>query len=384
MKVPVGKSYKVMHAENSADMVKFSDTTLAQALTALNGGKIPHAEKVTFAEKSLNDSTGNKISETYAPIISPELTGTPTAPTYEGTDTTVNQIATCGYFNGLIRKVAGEVDSDMTLAKLITSINKDPNFATNFAIQLDAKQNKNSKLDSISNLTGEGIIYATGSDSFATSPISALGKNICAASSVDEFRQLAQIDDAEPFFDETENISWNKIGSPYVSSANSKFGSALQCSAGNYLQSAESVTFGGADFTIDIWAFVSSASDKNARFFSAGNIYAKFNGTETAKFSFQVETNTSSLIFANALQHLEICYKHSTAKAYVFVNGAKTSYVSSVSSPRTARQIILGGGASCSVSEIRILDGVCLHTSNFSPPTAPYDLTDKTVTLVHF
>ena len=145
MKVPANDDsrYKTIYAENSADNVKFSDTTLETVLNSLNGGKIPHADNVNFTEKAEKDSAGNKIVDYYLPINNAAMSGTPTAPTYAGTDTTVNQLCTCEYFNGLVRKVAGNIDSDMTLAKLIASINKDPNFATTIANQLDQKQNKN-------------------------------------------------------------------------------------------------------------------------------------------------------------------------------------------------------------------------------------------------
>ena len=51
-----------------------------------------------------------------------------------------------------------------------------------------------------------------------------------------------------------------------------------------------------------------------------------------------------------------------------------------------AGRIITFGGLSAAFRNFRILDGVCLHTENFTPPawSEDYELTDETISLLNF
>lgn len=389
--------------KTSADCVKYSDTTVASFLENYSPGKILHAEKVDSAEKTFKDSDGKVLTDTYLTISNAEMTGTPTAPTYEGTDTSVNQIATCGYFNSLVRKTAGEVDSDMTLAKLITSINKNPNFATSTAEQLDEKQNSDSTLTKISeiNFSADKILYSADSETFLTTPISNLGKKIFAAADVEKIRWLIRAETAQEFFDETENIHWVKVGSPAVNSTNAKFGGkALQVSSGNYIYSKESVYLGGKNFTIQFFANCYSLPKQWSsliKITNSGNnglinFYKATQNSLNHRILTEVYNSAGSKIVSDSIfdysgqyldkvTHYEICYNGSTL--YVFVNGVLQKTFSA-NIERLARQIYLGNTAAGSIDEFRILDGVCAHTENFSLPNAEYDLTDETVSLLHF
>lgn len=390
LKFPDGEIYKKSQFPCSADMVTYSDTTVADFLSTYDLQAVARAEFADNAEKAEKDSDGNVISETYLTLSNAEMTGTPTAPTFEGTDTSVNQIATCGYFNGLVREVAGNVDSDMTLAKLITSINKDPNFATNMAVQAGNKQNKNSTLEKFSDLSlsENKIIYAQDSDTLTTTPITTLGKKILAASDLTNFRYWIGATAAEEFYDEAEKFSWQKVGSPSISSTNSKFGGkALQVSSGNYIKTT--IPLGGQDFTIAYWSFLVQSPSIDVTLVNvvgttrfgegfyndgAGRYRKPYCGS-----NFPAIRNWDG----NALCHVEFCYKHSTGKLYAFKNGELiTTFSQSFS--RENRTIYLGNSATGTIDEFRILDGVCEYTSGFSVPTAEYSLTDKTVSLIHF
>lgn len=78
----------------------------------------------------------------YAPINSPALTGTPTAPTPDN-DTNSTQIATTEFCQNLIQRLMGATPETLdTLAELATAINNDPNFAQTIVQALDNKLNK--------------------------------------------------------------------------------------------------------------------------------------------------------------------------------------------------------------------------------------------------
>lgn len=77
-----------------------------------------------------------------ADLDSPNLTGTPTAPT-PGNDTDSTQIATTEFCQNLIRRLVGSAPETLnTLVELATAINNDPNFAETIVQALDGKLNK--------------------------------------------------------------------------------------------------------------------------------------------------------------------------------------------------------------------------------------------------
>lgn len=77
------------------------------------------------AVKSVKD-----LADTKAPIESPSLTGTPTAPTAaQGTNNT--QIATTAYVRAAISALVGSSPEALdTLNELAEALGNDPNFAT--------------------------------------------------------------------------------------------------------------------------------------------------------------------------------------------------------------------------------------------------------------
>lgn len=202
------------------------------------------------------------------------------------------------------------------------------------------------------------------------------------------------------FFDEAERIHWQAVGNPTVSTANAKFGKALQCSGGNYIQSKENILLGGRDFTVSCWLrYINANSYQNVltfgnKFSIASNKYEWANGAYDAGLvvhnpgnSYQVvanisHTNTKSTAdnLSGTLFHFEMSYKNGTC--YFFVNGALRTSKSYTIAQSTGK--ITLGGATCSISDFRLLDGVCLHTAAFTPPTTKSTLTDNTVSLLQF
>lgn len=88
-----------------------------------------------------------------APLSSPALTGTPTAPTAsEGTNTT--QIATTAFVSGAISNLIDTAPSTLdTLNELASALGDDPNFATTISNQLGNKADKSTAIIAGSGLT---------------------------------------------------------------------------------------------------------------------------------------------------------------------------------------------------------------------------------------
>ena len=129
-----------------------TDGTITQkAITDALNDKL---DKNATAKMAKSDDYGNEITKTYAPINSPALTGTPTAPTPDN-DTDSDQIATTEFVQNLIRRLVGAAPETLnTLVELATAINNDPNFANTIVQALDGKLNK----------TDAATTYATKTD----------------------------------------------------------------------------------------------------------------------------------------------------------------------------------------------------------------------------
>ena len=153
----------------------------------------------------------------------------------------------------------------------------------------------------------------------------------------------------------------------------------LYTSSGNYIQSKEQITFGGADFTISFWATFSGGG---TLFTTSDNLLQIVSGSSTFNFVYNGTTQNNVISGANSLSYVEINYSHSAGRIYLYKNGAYC-IAPSVSLSRAARNVILGN-MSATFKEFRILDGICAHTAAFTPPSEDYSLTDNTVSLLHF
>lgn len=93
----------------------------------------------TSTSQALTAAQGKVLQDTKAPLVSPALAGTPTAPTASGS-TNSGQIATTAFvqarFNALIAAAPGALD---TLNELAAALGDDPNFATTITNALAAK-----------------------------------------------------------------------------------------------------------------------------------------------------------------------------------------------------------------------------------------------------
>lgn len=122
---------------------------------------------------------------TRAPLASPAFTGVPTAPTASpGTNTT--QLATTAFVStavaNLINSAPGVLD---TLDELAAALGDDANFAATVTAALAGKQPLDATLTALAGVTtaADKVIYATGSDAFATSDLTAAGRAMIGAAS---------------------------------------------------------------------------------------------------------------------------------------------------------------------------------------------------------
>ena len=143
----------------------------------IQGNLTGNADSATKAEK---DFDGNIITETYAPLNSPALTGIPQAPTALPNDDS-NQLATTAFVAETIRRLVGAAPQTLdTLVELAVAINKDANFATTIANELSQKQPKNDALTSISNLltSSDKMIYTKSSNVYETTNLTAFARSL--------------------------------------------------------------------------------------------------------------------------------------------------------------------------------------------------------------
>lgn len=152
----------------------------------------PYALKSDIKDVSVTNTTdtgvrigtitvGNKATDLnvsfagYAPLGSPALTGSPTAPTVTDQDDDSTKIATTAFVAGSIRRLVGTTPEELnTLQELAAALNNEPNFASSLASVVSGKQDKSDALTSISELTTSAnkMIYTTAQDVYATTDLS--------------------------------------------------------------------------------------------------------------------------------------------------------------------------------------------------------------------
>ena len=117
------------------------------------------------SEKASMDALGNIIDQTYAPLASPEFSGTPTAPTAVAGDNS-DQIATTAYVDTAVSNLINSAPEALdTLAELSAALGDDENFAANITSSIAEKLDADSPdyIKSLS-LTGTTLTYTTGDD----------------------------------------------------------------------------------------------------------------------------------------------------------------------------------------------------------------------------
>ncbi|ENB5756743.1 tail fiber protein [Escherichia albertii] len=159
-------------------------TTARKGLVQLSSATNSPSETLAAtpkAVKAVMDETNKK-----APLSSPALTGTPTAPTApKGTNNT--QIANTAF---VMAAIAALVDSSPdalnTLNELAAALGNDPNFATTMTNALAGKQPKDATLTALAGLAtaADRFPYFTGNDTASLATLTKVGRDILAKATV--------------------------------------------------------------------------------------------------------------------------------------------------------------------------------------------------------
>ena len=396
-----------LYPKTSADMVTYSDSTVADALQNISTA---HATNADFATRAENDENGNNIAATYAPIDSPNFTGTPTAPAINDLDLNTNQIATVQFANALIQRLTGVVPEELdTFEELYNALGQDSDIANTIATQIDAKQDQNNILTALSNLdlSAGKLIYISGENSFSLIDCSATGQAVISKTTPKEIRKMLGVY-RNQFYDECEN-TWAKYNSPYISSTNAKFGKALQTNGGG-IYSTAMIPFGGADFTIAFFARMDTSTGTWGMLFSAGApspdgssrphdiALVRCNANDSLTFAVTDSTaqevvNSGEINFdpTDGLHYYEIDYHHATQTIELFGDNQLIYSASNITVERVERYVALGLLASdmtsnsiASIDEFTLLDGVARSSGSCTVPTEPFEVTENTLSLLHF
>lgn len=203
---------------------------------------------------------------------------------------------------------------------------------------------------------------------------------------------------------------WVPRGAIELSNAHSKFSKALQfLNPTSYLFCARNIELGGKDFTLECWAYFDKESTAGATPVSFETAFmdpalqpflrlqrgtsdvARFIGIwDSGKFLDDDFCGTSPII--GKLSHIEVDYQHEGGNWKLFVNGNLENEKNNVFFPRTTFKFI-SMGRFCNpvlinryfigaISEIRVSDGICRHTENFTPSDKPHELDEYTIALV--
>lgn len=175
----VKKAYDLAKSKYTAQDASTTQKGLVQLSSETNSDSETMAA-TPKAVKSVKD-----LADTKAPIESPSLTGTPTAPTAaQGTNNT--QIATTAYVRAAISALVGSSPEALdTLSELAEALGNDPNFATTMTNALAGKQPLDATLTALAALaTGANKLpYFTGKDTVAQTDLTSVGRDILAKTS---------------------------------------------------------------------------------------------------------------------------------------------------------------------------------------------------------
>ncbi|EEX4519664.1 hypothetical protein D1G56_004825 [Escherichia coli] len=178
-------------ASQGTNSTQIANTAFVKAAitTLINGAPSTLDTLKEIAAAINNDpnfsTTINNALALKAPLVSPALTGVPTAPTAaQGTNNT--QIATTAYVRAAISALVGSSPEALdTLNELAAALGNDPNFATTMTNALAGKQPLDATLTALAGLaTGANKLpYFTGKDTVAQTDLTSVGRDILAKTS---------------------------------------------------------------------------------------------------------------------------------------------------------------------------------------------------------
>lgn len=148
-------------AEDIADVISLEDASLTKkGIVKLSSATDSDSEALAATPKAVKDVMSE--TRTKAPLDSPALTGTPTAPTPETTAAGI-EIATAAFVAAKVAQLVGSAPEALdTLKELADALGNDPNFATTVLNKLAGKQPLDETLTALSGKSVDGLIEYVG------------------------------------------------------------------------------------------------------------------------------------------------------------------------------------------------------------------------------
>ncbi|HGJ4471153.1 TPA: phage tail protein, partial [Salmonella enterica subsp. enterica serovar Mississippi] len=148
-------------AEDIADVISLEDASLTKkGIVKLSSATDSDIEALAATPKAVKTVMGEV--QTKAPLDSPALTGTPTAPTPETTAAGI-EIATAAFVAAKVARLVGSAPEALdTLKELADALGNDPNFATTVLNKLAGKQPLDDTLTALSGKSVDGLIEYIG------------------------------------------------------------------------------------------------------------------------------------------------------------------------------------------------------------------------------
>ncbi|HEC9484691.1 TPA: prophage tail fiber N-terminal domain-containing protein [Salmonella enterica subsp. enterica serovar Orientalis] len=148
-------------AEDIADVISLEDASLTKkGIVKLSSATDSDSEALAATPKAVKSVMGE--AQTKAPLDSPALTGTPTAPTPETTAAGI-EIATAAFVAAKVAQLVGSAPEALdTLKELADALGNDPNFATTVLNKLAGKQPLDDTLTALSGKSVDGLIEYIG------------------------------------------------------------------------------------------------------------------------------------------------------------------------------------------------------------------------------
>ena len=194
------------------------------------------------------------------------------------------------------------------------------------------------------------------------------------------------------FTDIANNHAITVIGSPTISTAQSKFGAgSLRVSSGNYLIINSTSTLdmsGKKPFTFECWVYLTSGHSSGGGILSmrSGYVYCPLVVKETTTFigngslnGWSFLSSSGGVVGRNTWSHVALVFDGTNVRLYVNGNGSFDNPTISnkphPSWPVGDRFLNVGydfdGVADGYINDLRISD-IAVYTANFTPPTSPF------------
>ncbi|EAV6214522.1 shikimate transporter [Salmonella enterica] len=207
-------------AEDIADVISLEDASLTKkGVVKLSSATDSDSEALAATPKAVKDVMSEV--QTKAPLDSPALTGTPTAPTPETTAAGI-EIATAAFVAAKVAQLVGSAPEALdTLKELADALGNDPNFATAVLNKLAGKQPLDETLTALSGKGADGLIEYIGLEETINRAAGALQKSQNGGDIPDKkqfVRNIGTVTSTSVTFGES---GWFKIATVFMPQATS-------------------------------------------------------------------------------------------------------------------------------------------------------------------